>query len=193
MLFSFVLVYISEDWHFSVQPIDIWYNLICSLCRIQLTDSHIIHLIILDRTAYFVSSEISSFFWDEDILTSMVTLLLKYKRILQGVIIPLSEIRESVLESSDGQLVTVCLKHLPQLYSWLSGWRSLTHSPLFAATRVRNLASACEMVMWSPSQTGRFPPGTPVSSHTNTIQTQTSVPMSMINISCITCFIIFIK
>ena len=125
MLFSFVLVYISEDWHFSVQPIDIWYNLICSLCRIQLTDSHIIHLIILDRTAYFVSSEISSFFWDEDILTSMVTLLLKYKRILQGVIIPLSEIRESVLESSDGQLVTVCLKHLPQLYSWLSGWRSV--------------------------------------------------------------------
>ena len=60
----------------------------------------------------------------------------------------------------------------------------LTHSPLTAATRVRYPASACEMVMWSPSQTGGFPPGTPVSSHTMTIRTQTSVPTSMINIKC---------
>jgi len=30
--------------------------------------------------------------------------------------------------------------------------------------------SACEMVMWSPSQTGGFPSGIPVSSHTKTIR-----------------------
>ena len=47
----------------------------------------------------------------------------------------------------------------------------LTHSPLPAATRVRYLASACEMVMQSPSQTDGFPPGTPVSYHTKTIRT----------------------
>ena len=35
----------------------------------------------------------------------------------------------------------------------------LTHSPLTAVTQVRYPASACEMVMWSPSQTGGFPPG----------------------------------
>jgi len=40
--------------------------------------------------------------------------------------------------------------------------------------------SACEMVMWSSSQTSGFPPGTPVSSHTKTNRTQTSVPTSMI-------------
>ena len=56
-----------------------------------------------------------------------------------------------------------------------------------------HLSSACEMVMWSPSQTGGFPPGTPVSSHTKTTRTQTSVPTSMINISCITCFVIVVK
>jgi len=49
----------------------------------------------------------------------------------------------------------------------------LTHSPLTAATRVRYSASACEMVMWSPGQTGGLPPGTLVSSHTKTIRTQT--------------------
>jgi len=38
----------------------------------------------------------------------------------------------------------------------------VTHSPLTSATRVQYPASACEMVMWSPSQTGGFPPGTPV-------------------------------
>ena len=69
----------------------------------------------------------------------------------------------------------------------------ITHSPLTAATRVRYPASACEMVMWSPSQRGGFPPGTPVSSHTKTIRTQTSVPTSMINISYITCFVIVVK
>ena len=62
-----------------------------------------------------------------------------------------------------------------------------------AATRVRYPASACEMAMWSPSQTAGFPPDTPVSSHTKTIRTQTSVPTSMINISCITCFVIVVK
>ena len=41
----------------------------------------------------------------------------------------------------------------------------LMHSPLTTATRVRYPASACAMVMWSPSQTGRFPPGPLVSSH----------------------------
>ena len=40
---------------------------------------------------------------------------------------------------------------------WLAG-AVLTHSPLTAATQVRYPASACEMVMWSPSQTGGFPP-----------------------------------
>ena len=40
--------------------------------------------------------------------------------------------------------------------------------------------------MWSPTQTGGFPPGTPVSSHTKTTGTQTSVPTSMIDISCLT-------
>jgi len=49
------------------------------------------------------------------------------------------------------------------------------------------------MVIWSPSQTGGFPPGTLVSSHTKTIRMQTSVPTSMINISCITCFVIIVK
>ena len=46
-----------------------------------------------------------------------------------------------------------------------------------------------KMVMWSPSQTGGFPPGT----HMKTIKTQTSVPTSMIYISCITCFVIVVK
>jgi len=46
---------------------------------------------------------------------------------------------------------------------------------------------------WSPSQTDGFPPGTLVSYHMKTIRTQTSVPTSMINISCITCFIIVVK
>ena len=45
----------------------------------------------------------------------------------------------------------------------------------------------------SPSQTGEFPPGTPDSSHTKTIRTQTSVPTSMISVSCITCFVIVVK
>jgi len=36
------------------------------------------------------------------------------------------------------------------------------------------------MVIWSPSQTGGFPPSTPVSFHTKNIWTQTSVPTSMI-------------
>ena len=56
----------------------------------------------------------------------------------------------------------------------------LTYSPLTAATRVRYPASACGMVMWSPSQTGGFPLGTPVSSHTTTIRTQTSVPIVLL-------------
>jgi len=47
--------------------------------------------------------------------------------------------------------------------------------------------------MWSPSQTDGFPPGTPVSSHTKAIRAQTSVPTSMIYISCITCFVIVVK
>ena len=68
-----------------------------------------------------------------------------------------------------------------------------THSPLIAATPVRYPASACEIVRWSPSQTGGFPPGTPGSSHTKTIRTQTSVPTSMVNISGITCFVIVVK
>ena len=55
----------------------------------------------------------------------------------------------------------------------------LTHSPLTAVTRVRYSASACEMVMWSPSQTGGLPPSTPVSSHMKTIRTQTSMPTRM--------------
>ena len=53
----------------------------------------------------------------------------------------------------------------------------------------QDLTLACEIVMWSPSQTGWFPPGTPVSSHTKTIRTHTSVPKSMINLSCRTCFV----
>ena len=67
------------------------------------------------------------------------------------------------------------------------------HSPLTAVTWVRYPASACEMVMWSPSQTVGFSPGTPVSSHTKTIRKQTSMPTSMIYISCITCFVIVVK
>ena len=69
----------------------------------------------------------------------------------------------------------------------------VTHSPLTAAIQVQYPVSECEMVMWSPSQTGGFPLGTPVSSHTKTIRTQTSVPTSMINISCMTCFVIVVK
>ena len=45
-------------------------------------------------------------------------------------------------------------------------------------------------VMWSPSQIGGF---SPVSSHTKTTGTQTSVPTRMINKSCITCFVIVVK
>ena len=67
------------------------------------------------------------------------------------------------------------------------------HSPLTAATRVRYVTSACEIVRWSPSQTGGFPPGTPGSSHTTTIRKQTSVPTNMVNISGITCFVIVVK
>ena len=78
------------------------------------------------------------------------------------------------------------------LQSCLAG-AELTHSPLTAATRVRNPASAREMVLWSPSQTGEFPTGTPVTSHTKTIRTQTSVSTSIINISSITCFVIVAK
>ena len=40
---------------------------------------------------------------------------------------------------------------------------------------------------------GGFPPGTPISSHTKTTGTQTSVSTSTINISYITCFVIFVK
>ena len=76
------------------------------------------------------------------------------------------------------------------MFSCLAG-AVLMHSPLTAATRVRYSASACEMVMWSPSQTGGFPLGTRVSSHMKTIRT--SVPTSMINISCITCFVIIVN
>ena len=69
----------------------------------------------------------------------------------------------------------------------------VTCSPLIAATRVQYPESACEMVVWSPSQTGGFPPGTQLSSQMKTTGMQTSVPTSMINISCITCFVIVLK
>jgi len=69
----------------------------------------------------------------------------------------------------------------------------VTHSPFTAVTRVQYTASACEMVMWSPSQTDGFPPGTPVSSHMKTIRPQTSVQMSKINISCIAYFVIVVN
>ena len=51
----------------------------------------------------------------------------------------------------------------------------LTHSPLTAATQFWYPTSAYEMVIWSPSRTGGFPPGTTVPSHTVTTRTQTSV------------------
>ena len=69
----------------------------------------------------------------------------------------------------------------------------VTHSPITAASRVKYPPSACDMVMWSPSQTGGFPSGTPVSSNTKTIRTQTSVPTSVINTSGIACFVIVVK
>ena len=78
-------------------------------------------------------------------------------------------------------------------------WCPIVHLQIKAQTSFYNevlsfklyySASACEMVMWSPSQSGGFPPGTPVSSHTKIIRSQTSVPMSMIYKSCITCFVI---
>jgi len=46
----------------------------------------------------------------------------------------------------------------------------ITRPSLTAATRVQYPASKCEMIMWSPSQTGEFAPGTPVSSHTKTTE-----------------------
>ena len=52
-----------------------------------------------------------------------------------------------------------------------------------------DIAWSSIMVMWSPSQTVGFPLGTTVTSHTIV----TSVPTSIINISCITCFIIVVK
>ena len=53
----------------------------------------------------------------------------------------------------------------------------------------------CEMVMWSPSQTGGFPPGTPVSSHTKTTGTKTSLQrVWYIWVYIIgTCFVIVLK
>ena len=60
-----------------------------------------------------------------------------------------------------------------------------------AATRLQYPSSSREMVIWSPSQAGGFPPGTPVSSHTKT--TRTSVPTGMIDISCLTSFVIVVK
>ena len=81
-------------------------------------------------------------------------------------------------------------------------WCPIVHLQIKAQTSFYNdvlsfklyySASACEMVMWSPSQTGGFPPGTPVSSHTKTTRTQTPVSTSMINVSCITCFVIVVK
>ena len=45
----------------------------------------------------------------------------------------------------------------------------VTRSYLTAVNQVQYPASACEMAMWSPSQTGGFPPGTPVYSHRNAI------------------------
>ena len=69
----------------------------------------------------------------------------------------------------------------------------VTLSHLTSAARVPYTASACEMVMWSLSRTGAFLQGTPVSSHEKTIRTQISVPTSMTNISCITCFVIVVK
>ena len=75
----------------------------------------------------------------------------------------------------------------------LSGWRSDNTLASHRCDPVSIPASACEMVMWSQSQTGGFPPGTPVSSHTHTTETQTSAPTSMINISCITCSVIDVK
>jgi len=66
-------------------------------------------------------------------------------------------------------------------------------SPLTAATQVSYQASACEMVMLSLSRTRWFPPGTPVCSHTKTIQTQTSVPTRMIYLRGITCIAIVVK
>ena len=45
------------------------------------------------------------------------------------------------------------------------------------------------MVMWLPSRAGGLPPGTSVASHTRTTRTQTSVPTSMIYISCMDLFL----
>ena len=47
---------------------------------------------------------------------------------------------------------------------------------------------ACEVVKCLLSWTGWFPPSTPVSSHTKTTWTQSSVPRSMISISCMYLF-----
>ena len=41
--------------------------------RIQVDESCVLHLINLNREAYIVSAEISDLFWEEDILTSMVS------------------------------------------------------------------------------------------------------------------------
>ena len=76
---------------------------------------------------------------------------------------------------------------------WLSGLRSGNALAFHRCDGVQYPASACEMVMWLPSQTGGFPPGTQVFSHTKTTGTQTSVPTRMINISCITCFVIVVN
>ena len=82
----------------------------------------------------------------------------------------LEEIVFIILETFDG--VTRSEVSCFQLYQGLSGWRSGITLGSPAATRVQYSASAGEMVMWSPSQTGGFPLGTPVSSHTKTTQTK---------------------
>ena len=72
---------------------------------------------------------------------------------------------------------------------WLSDWHSGNALASYRCHPGSIPALACQMIMWTQSQTGEFPPGTPFSSHTMTIRTQTSVSTSMLNISCITCFV----
>ena len=51
----------------------VMFQCVCD-CRLYLTSDSkvIVHLINLKGVAYLLSSDISSFFWDEDVLTSMV-------------------------------------------------------------------------------------------------------------------------
>jgi len=50
--------------------------------RIQLTGEHIVNLINWQDTAYLPSAEVSSFFWEEDVITGVVSIIFIIMKLL---------------------------------------------------------------------------------------------------------------